>query len=298
MPAADGRVALAQAVAQAELEGVHPELAGDMVDVDLADVPAMEGAWRPHVPRGHEVGVDHVRLEAGVGDVVDAERFAATAGGVLCVGPTTAGGAAVQIGARMVGDDLAVSVHGRAQVVLRFVLRIAGAQLVRIGHDRLYRPSGLAGEKRARKFLDRVALASEVAADELAVDYDALAGHVEHARELLAQRERRLVRRDDLQPALVVEPDDAAVGLDEALVLARPDVNVLHHEVGSGEEPLDILLTLLAQGVAERVGVGTRPAAALAEVVVGGVGVEHGRVGAKRLLCVEDGRQLLPLDVD
>src|SRR5439155_1071859 len=173
VPAADGRVALAQAVAQAELEGVHPELAGDMVDVNLADVPAMEGAWRPHVPRGHEVGVDHVRLEAGVGDVVDA--------------------------------------------------------------------------------------------DELAVDDDAFARHVEHARELLAQRERRLVRRNDLQPALVVEPDDAAMGLDEALVLARPDVNILHHEVGSGEDPLDILLTLLVERVAERVRVGTRPAAALTE---------------------------------
>jgi len=38
VPAADRRVAFAQAVAQAELEGVHPELPGDMVDVDLADV--------------------------------------------------------------------------------------------------------------------------------------------------------------------------------------------------------------------------------------------------------------------
>jgi len=123
---------------------------------------------------------------------------------------------------------------------------------------------------------------------------DALGGHVQQRRNLLGAAEGRLVGVVNLQPPLFVEPHDAGVRLEVALVLRRGVELVLDDDLGFAEASFDVALapTGLRHGVG-RVGKRHRQALVPSQAVVNDSGASlHG--------CprVEDRRQLLVLDLD
>ena len=55
-----GGVALAQAIAQAKLDRIYPQLAGEVIHVHFTGLATMERTGRAHISRWHQVGVAHV----------------------------------------------------------------------------------------------------------------------------------------------------------------------------------------------------------------------------------------------
>ncbi len=114
----------------------------------------------------------------------------------------------------------------------------------------------------------------------------------------LRRRERRLVRRHDVGDIVLVDPDDRRVRLDVAGVLARRPELVLEDAGRPGEHRLDVVGAAAPDEPALDVRVGDggpRPA----EVgVAPGVGVEDGRRVAERGVEVEQGLELLDVDLD
>src|SRR5439155_14900976 len=99
-------------------------------------------------------------------------------------------------------------------------------------------------EEVAGVLLDGRALAAEVATDVAAVDDHLVRREVHHFGNVVPQRKRSLERGHDLDALVVVDPDDAAVGLDVALVLARTEVDILDDEVRLGKELVDLVRAL------------------------------------------------------
>ncbi len=93
-------------------------------------------------------------------------------------------------------------------------------------------------------------------------------------------------RGNHLDRAIGLDPNDAPVGLDVALMLARPLEDVLNYQVGLGEDPLDVRLALGGEGVGLEVGAGATFPFTHTLVRVG-VRVQDGGICCQRRLAVE-----------
>ncbi len=133
------------------------------------------------------------------------------------------------------GQEPALLVARRAQRHERGVARIGRAQLVHIAHLGFHRAAGGLGQEVARVLVERGALTAEVAADERAVDDNAVFGHADGPRHLHTQVERRLVGGDDADGPIGLDPGRARVWLDVALVLTRRAERVLEDAVRPGK---------------------------------------------------------------
>jgi hypothetical protein len=127
------------------------------------------------------------------------------------------------------------------------------------------------------------------------VDDDALRGNADRDGHLIAQRERSLVRRDDMND-LAFDPDHARVRLDVRGMDAWNGELML--EDGRGVLEPGGNVAVFVHDVSLRVGVRTVGPRAAEVLVLGRVWMQDRRVGRERPLRIEDGRQLLVLDLD
>ncbi len=134
------------------------------------------------------------------------------------------------------------------------------------------------GEDGARDLVDGVGLATEVAADDPALDDDRVLGDSQRAGHLGAEHEGCLVGGPDPEPTILVEPDQAAMGLEGRRVLTGGGPGSFHDERRGSEYRVDVRGTQ-SHGQAP-LDVGMRDGlAGPAEILVGGrVRVEDGRV--------------------
>src|SRR5262249_7481959 len=144
-------------------------------------------------------------------------------------------GAARVYGARGAGDEAAVAHDAGADGNHGRVRRVAGRELFRVRQDDLDGPPGLLGQVVGDGRVDRVALATVVAAHEDHVDPNALLGHADRLRQLDAGAEGRLARGPHLDTPVVVDGDHVDVGLQVALVAARDVERVLQDQVRLSE---------------------------------------------------------------
>src|SRR5207253_6714317 len=147
------------------------------------------------------------------------------------------------------------------------------------------------------ELVGRKALGAEVAADRSVVDHDAVLREPERRGHLLAQVERRLVRRNDLH-AIAFEPHDRGTRLERRLVYARRRELVLEDPRRACEGGLYIAVRLDDVALMIRMRNGGPLAATFEEPVGGGVGMQYRGVGAERGIHVEQRRQLVVLNRD
>ena len=127
------------------------------------------------------------------------------------------------------------------------------------------------------------------------VDDDALGGNAESDAHLIAQRERGLVRRDDMH-RLAIDPDERCARLDVGLMHARHDEGVLEHAGGAREGRVDVTVLVLHLTLHVRM---RDLVARTAEVhLFLRVGMHERGVAIERALGIEHGRQLFVLDRD
>src|SRR3954468_9943207 len=127
------------------------------------------------------------------------------------------------------GEKPPIAIDGGPELQDRGMARVARLHLVEIAHHRLDRPAGGARQEVAGVLVDGQALAAEVAADERGVDDDPVRRDAQPRRELPAELPRRLVRIDDVNAIVLVDPHDTRAWLEEPLELARYREGVLEH---------------------------------------------------------------------
>ena len=198
---------------------------------------------------------------------------------------------------RLVGDDASLGIDAGAEPDARGVARVRRRQLVGVSRDRANRsPRGL-GEVIEDELVRRESLRAEVAADHPVVDDDAILREPERRGHLIAQVERRLVRRDDAYP-VVLEPHDRGARLERGLVNARRRELVLEDSRGAPERGVHFAMRLHDVSLVIRMRDRGPLAAAFEEPVRRRIGVKGRGVSAERHIHVEQGRQLLVLDRD
>ena len=169
--------------------------------------------------------------------------------------------------------------------------------LVGVSRDRANRSPRGPGEVIEDELVRRESLRAEVAADHPVVDDDAILREPERRGHLIAQVERRLVRRDDAYP-VVLEPHDRGARLERGLVNARRRELVLEDSRGAPERGVHFAMRLHDVSLVIRMRDGGPLAAAFEEPVRRRIGVKGRGVSAERHIHVEQGRQLLVLDRD
>src|SRR5215207_10564932 len=115
------------------------------------------------------------------------------------------------------GEKPSITIDGGPELQDRGMAGVARLHLVEIAHHRLDRPAGGARQVVAGVLVDGEALAAEIAADERGVDHDPVRRDAEPGRKLTAEIGRRLVRVDDVDTIVLVDPEDARARLDESL---------------------------------------------------------------------------------
>ncbi len=292
-----GRIAGAGDVAPSQLERREAELPRDEIEVRLRREDVLRLSGRAHVPAGHLIRVHGRRLVARRGHAIALERRHAAldqephrrlARGVR---------ATVEQRMRLVRDDAAVGIDAGAEPDPRRMAGVRGRELVGVPRDRAHRVPGRLREVIEDELVGREALGAEVAADRPVVDDDPLAREPERRGHLIPQVERRLVRRDDAH-AVALEPHDRGPRLERGLMDARRRELVLEDPRGVSERRVHVAMRLCDVALVVRVRHRGTLAAALEEAIRRGVGVQHRRVGAERVLHVEERRELLVLDSD
>src|SRR5689334_22771823 len=114
-------------------------------------------------------------------------------------------------------EEMALRVDRGTQLDDGRVAWIPGGELVGVAHFGSDRSAGGFCDEITRVFVERRALATEIAADERAIDDDILLGDANRSRHLRTQGERRLVGGHDANDAVPFDPHGAGVRLDVAL---------------------------------------------------------------------------------
>ena len=288
-----GLFALDDEVLAPEVDRVDAEVAGDVVQVRLDREDALRVAGSAHEAARDLVRVDEARLDADVGDAVGPRGLVRAPDGAE--GLERGVGAGVDEVLDLVGDERAVLLHAGLELRDRVVARVAGAELLDVvTHDLHGAPGGLrqvVGDRRVAG----VALAAEVAADVGVVEEDGLFIDAGGGGKGLSRVVGHLAAEPDVHAAVIgVDVDGDRLGLQVALVHALRRVSRLVDEVGLCEAGFDV--APLPVGLVEDVG---RLVLLLTEAeVVVEVGVQDRRIRGHGVEDVEDGRQLLVLDVD
>ena len=186
-----------------------------------------------HVALGHVVGIDHVAVDAGVGDAVDTTQVIGAA--QVHSGLEGAVAAAVEHHPRLTRRQRAVSLDPAPDGHGGRVPRIARHQFLDVVHDHLDWTARVQREVIAQRHVHERPLAAEVSAYAARVQHDALLVHPPDGGQLLPQGVGVLVVDPDLHPSGLLGPDDAGMGLDVGLVHQLRVEGVLQHQVGLGE---------------------------------------------------------------
>ena len=293
--AVDVGLASADGIAFAKLEWIDLHRARDEVEVRLGREGELRLAWRARVPRGERVRVHRDRLDARGRHVITGQGQRRAAGKQARDRLPRRVRTAIEDDARLMRRDTAVAVDAGPEPDPRGMTGVRDLQLVGVAEDRAHRPTRRTREEVERELVERQALATEVAADVRRVDDDAPRGHADGHGHLLAQRERRFVRRHHVD-GLALDPHQARARLDVGLMHARNAELVLEH----GRRVLETHghVAVLVYHVALHVRVFARGSRAAEVRVLGGVGMEHRRVRCERGLGIEDRGQLVVLDRD
>ncbi len=293
--AGDVAVAFAQHVLEPQLERIDAELVGEQVDRELArprrlHLPVTaEGAVRRQV-RVDAVGVDPRVLpavRAGAGEAHLLSDAGAAVGVGAGVGPAphpTGDEGPVGARAELDSDD------GR-MAVQRLPL------LVTVEHG-LHRPPRLARERGDDRLEPDERLRAERAAHRRADDSHRLLRQVEDARELVAEVERRLRARPDLQP--VARPArDRRVRLHHRVLRSGDPEGAIDHGIARAPQLLRVAAVADPEAVAD-VRTRLRAHVEVRRVVLGDSrGLVHEpRFRLRRLDRVVARRQLLVVDLD
>ena len=295
-------VAVAQQVHLPELVGVNAHLAGDEVGVRFHGEHHLRLGRTSHVALGDVVGIDHVAVNAGVGDAVDAAQ-------VVCPpqihrrleGSVTP---AVEHHPRLSRHQSPVALHAAADGHGRRMPGVGGHQFLDVVHHHLDRTPGVQRQVVAQRHVHERTLAAEVAADAARVQHDAFLVHPPHGGQLLAQGIGVLVVDPYFNPPCIppfkggrggrLGADHAGMGFDVSLVHQLGIEGVLEHQVCLCEPPLHVALPPGYVGE-HVVDVRLRLRQPL---VAGHIRVQRWGVLFHRLVGVEDGRQLLVLHVN
>ena len=209
-------------------------------------------------------------------------------------GTKTAVSAGIEKRFHLVGDDGAVALDAGLQPHHAGVARRAGDELFAIFHHHLHRPAAAQGQQIANRLVDGRALAAEIAADGDWIDANFFLGKIEGRRHARLQPLRRLARRPHLNALLLVDPDQAAMGLEKRLMHARHRVGVLDDDIGLGEAARDIAAGkhILDESVGRLVEL-------LGQTLIAiDIGVNQRRAVLRRRDNIEHRRQLFVLNVD
>ena len=276
-----GLGALLGGVLQAQLERIHAELLGQLVEHALDGIGADRSAGRAIGRDLGAVGDDVVAQRVGVRDVVGpegaaggaADRRAGEGTGLQPVGPLAGDDGSIFLGADL---DLAHRARGRAGGAEHFLAR----------HHHLDRPARLPGQHQRQRLEVDDRLAAEAATDLGRDGADVALLHAGQQGGHGADHELALTRAPDRGLA-IDDADQAGVRLDVALVHGRCLELALDDHVGVLETRFDVTLLVLE-------GAGDVRGLALELDVV----VKDGRVRLHRVLDVDRPGQHLVVDLD
>ena len=273
-----------QHVAAAHLDRVHPQRLGELVHLTLGDERALRATEATERAADGGIGVDAVRVDAGVGHLVGAGNAEVHVPEHLVGGVVVATGVEPAVGF----DCRDTTVAGGAQAGVH-----AAAVALVVPDDRLLaRPlrgdGALGGGTQALRgeaeqdLQGHVFASAERSADGRVDDTHLVLGQVERMGDLVAIFVGPLSGDLDRHPAVVVEVGDARFGLQIGVLLVGQFVGALHHHIGLAPAFVDIAL---ADAVAD---VDVRVHAIL--------GVQH-HIGGEGLVDVAQHGQRLPLHV-
>ena len=186
-------------------------------------------------------------------------------------------------------DDPTIRVDARAQPDARCVSGVGRGELVGVPRDSADGASRRPREVIENKLVGREAFGAEVAADRSVVHDDAVFREAERRGHLIAQVERRFVRRDNAHP-VVLEPHDRGARLERGLVNARCCELVLEDPRRARERGIHVAMRLHDVSLVIRMRDGGPLATALEEPIRGCVGVKDRGVGAERRIDIEERR--------
>ena len=197
------------------------------------------------------------------------------------------------------GDEASIRVHRRAELEVRAVPRIVGRQRFGVAQHRLDRAAGRLGQEIAQQLVVDLALAAEVAPDVVGIHVDVSLAEPGDRDQLIAQSKRHFVGAHHVHDVLFVDPQQAGRRLDEALVLPWRRKRMLEHTLRLSKDRLDVGIVLVDDLRPLHIRVTARGTRAGAEERIRVTRrVQDRRIVAQRLQSIEDGWQLLVLDLN
>ena len=284
------RVCLAQEVPAPELDGVHGQPLGELVELHLEGEAGLHGAVAALGPARRLVRVDAPRVEAVRRHAVGRrEELSAVVGRHQ---PERRVGAAVEDDPGVDGRDLALRRRARPVPHLERVTPAVGVEDLLPGVEDLDRPPREHGQPGHRELeVEGLALAAERPADRR-LDHPHHGGfQAQHPGDLPVQVVGHLRGRPHGEPAVPVEAPDGAVGLDGRVGRPLEEVVALDHHVGRLHAPVHV-----AEGELHELGHVPVPARLPGRVQV--LAVLVAPLGRQRGLRIQPGRQLPVLDAD
>ena len=226
-------VAFEDHVAAAELQRVHPDPGGELVDAGLDGEDHLAQAVAAERPGGNRVGVDRVGVHLLVGALVHAQGFAAAvehhADGMVAVGAGV--GEHVQLQRR----QPAVPAGAGLEVDGEGVPGGGGRELLRPGEFELHRPLQLQRRQGDDVLGEHFLLAAEAAAHPAGHHADLLLRQVKDPGQGAPDQERHLAGGADLEPAVVVNGGDGGVRFQRGVLHALGPVGLFVDEIGLGK---------------------------------------------------------------
>ena len=286
-------VTITEKIPPPKLRRIEGERLRDHVHVRLLGEDHLRLAGRAGMTAGDVVRVDAEAFDQEVRDPVDPGAHARATEVHARRGLEGRVRAAVEKRRHVPGHEPSVVRHARAQRDDGWVTRVAGHQLLGVAHDHLHRPPGHAREVIGERQIHQRALAAEIAADGSQVDANPRGRKRERVRQQLLEAERHLVRRPHLDPIVLVDRHDARVGLEIAMVRELRPEGVLEDVVGLAEPGLHVSQLEPENRLDVRVGPLGRRA-----FIGPGILVHERGAGLERLDGIEDGREILVLDLD
>ncbi len=220
--------------AAAQVGGVDAQVAGDLVELDLEAEARLRRAVAPLRPAGGLVGEDPHSFEA-VGRQLVGHRLQGA--GVVGRGDAVAAvGAAVERRLQVLRGDRAVAPHAGAQPHQHRVAAAVAVEDLLAAERHLHRAAEAQRHLRRHDLVvERVALAAEAAAVRAGDHPDARRRHLEHARQRPVHVVRRLRRRVEGDPVVVLGHRDGGMLLHRQVGVALVEEDVLEDLVGRGE---------------------------------------------------------------
>src|SRR5262249_17808454 len=233
--AIDGLVAFGRCVLEAEVDRVHADLAGQLVEYAFDPEHHLRHTGRAERVHLRPVRHDLIRHRLHVLEVVAREHR------LRCIDEHRAGEAAgLEDELGVGGRDGAVLLGSELDARLRPRYRPGGAEHLVAGERDLDRPLGLAGELDRHWLAVEAGLAAETAAHLRLLNADLGGFDLENVGEPVAEHPWRLRAAPQFDLAVLAAGRDAALRLDIALVHRLGVVFVLDDDVGLLEARLGV----------------------------------------------------------